>query len=79
MRITCEGILTLNNEAHDYIGQGGIGITDELPADAFTGQVRLKDLCGTEASQEFTGVGPEPFREFALQYQAPILKIFTGL
>ena len=71
-----EGLLTLNNEAHDYIGQGGIGITDELPAAGFAGKVRLADLWGTEAAQEFSGVGPELFAEFVLPYQAPILKRF---
>jgi hypothetical protein len=71
-----EGLLTLNNEAHDHIAQGGIGITDELPADGFTGKARVQDLWGTEASQEFSHVGPDQFREFAMHYQAPILKRF---
>ena len=71
-----EGLLTLNNEAHDYIGQGGIGITDELPANGFTGRVRLEDLWGIEASQEFSSVGPEQFREFVMQYQTPLIERF---
>ncbi len=71
-----ENLLTLNNEAHDHIAQGGLGITDELPADDFAGTVRLCDLWGTDASQEFSGVGPDPFDEFLLQYQAPVLERF---
>ncbi|MDP7395920.1 MAG: hypothetical protein QGF67_07515 [Lentisphaeria bacterium] len=71
-----EGLLTLNNEAYDHIAQGGLGIIDELPAGDFTGTVRLCDLWGTEASQEFSGVGPDQFNEFLLQYQAPVLERF---
>ena len=70
-----EGLLTLNNGAADIVTNGR-GATDELPADDFSGQVRLKDLWVMAESQEFTGVGPDKFYEFALQYQIPIIKRF---
>ena len=71
-----ENILTLNNGPEDYVGSGGVGCTDELPANDFGGQVRLKDLWMLGESQEFVGVGPELFNEFALQYQLPLLNKF---
>jgi len=36
--------------------------------------VKVSDLWGYMASQEFTGIGPEHFNEFMLQYQIPILE-----
>jgi hypothetical protein len=71
-----EGLLTLNNGPNSYVGSGGIGYTDELPAPGFGGHVRLKDLWGLSESQEFVGVGPEQFQEFALQYQLPMAEKF---
>jgi len=71
-----EGVLALNNGPDEYVGSGGLGGTDELPAADFDGRVRLKDLWGFGESQEFVHVGPEHFYEFALQYQVPILERF---
>ena len=71
-----EQILSLNNGPDDYVGSGGIGCTDELPADDFAGQARLKDLWGFGESQEFVHVGPEHWDEFVLGYQLPILERF---
>jgi hypothetical protein len=71
-----EGVLSLNNGDDDYVGSGGVGATDELPAPDFAGRVRPKDMWVLGESQEFVGVGPEQFEEFALQYQVPILKRF---
>jgi len=71
-----EGVLTLNNcpmDTDDFVGSGTIGCTDELPAADFTGRVRPQDMWGTGESQEFVGVGPDLFHEFALQYQLPLL------
>jgi len=70
-----EGILTLNNGPDDVV-TNGLGVTDHLPADDFSGDVRLKDLWVMSESQEFTGVGPDKFYEFALQYQIPIIERF---
>jgi len=70
-----EGVLALNNTAADVV-TNGLGATDELPGDDFAGHVRLKDLWVMAESQEFSGVGPDQFNEFALQFQLPILKRF---
>ena len=72
-----EGVLSLNNGPDDYVGSGGIGCTDELPAEDFAGRPRMKDMWGFGESQEFVHVGPEHWYEFVLQYQLPILKRFA--
>ena len=71
-----EGVLALNNGPNDYVGSGGLGHTDELPAGDFDGSVRLKDMWVLGESQETVGVGPEQFEEFVLGYQKPILDRF---
>ncbi|HUT58494.1 MAG TPA: hypothetical protein VNA25_11675 [Phycisphaerae bacterium] len=68
-----EGALSLNNAPDSYVGSGGLGHTDELPADGFDGRVRPKDMWGLGESQEFVGVGPGQFDEFVLQYQLPLM------
>jgi hypothetical protein len=70
-----EGLLSLNNSSH-YVGSGGCGATDELPAPDFDGRARPCDMWALGESQEFACVGPEQFDEFALRYQAPILERF---
>jgi hypothetical protein len=74
---TCEreGVLTLNNGGDDVI-TNGLGATYELPAPGFSGTVRLQDLWVMAESQELGCVGPEHFREFALEYQLPIVTRF---
>ncbi len=70
------GYLALNNRA-DYVGSGGFGYTDELPAEGFDAtQVRLRDMWGFAEAQELVGVSPQMFVEFALNYQIPILERF---
>lgn len=71
-----EGVLSLNNGPDDYAGSGGVGATSELPAPDFGGRVRTKDMWVLGESQEFVGVGPDQFYEFALQYQLPLLNRF---
>ena len=71
-----EGVLSLNCGGDDFVGSAGVGATDELPAAGFDGHVRTKDMWVLGESQEFVGVGPEQFFEFALQYQLPILNRF---
>jgi len=71
-----EGILSLNNGADDYVGSGGVGATEDLPAEGFDGRVRTRDMWVLGESQEFVGVGPALFEEFALSYQLPILSRF---
>lgn len=71
-----EGQLYLNNEPEDYAGSGGLGYTSELPQKDFAGKVRTQDLWALAESQEFVGIGPEQFNEFALQYHAPVINRF---
>lgn len=71
-----EGVLSLNNGPDDYVGSGGVGATDDLPAPGFEGRVRPKDMWVLGESQEFVGVGPAMYHEFALQYQLPVLNRF---
>jgi len=71
-----EGVLSLNNGPDDYVGSGGVGATDELPVPGSDGHVRTADMWVLGESQEFVGVGPAQFDEFALQYQLPLLSRF---
>jgi hypothetical protein len=71
-----EGVLSLNNAADTYVGSGALGLTNQLPAPDYDGLVRLKDMWCLCESQEFVGVGPELFEEFALRYQLPIVSNF---
>jgi len=72
-----EGLLSDTNE-NDYVGSGGIGYTDELPAAgrAPGGPARLRDIWGFAESQETVGVSPEMFAEFVFPYQLPLLEKF---
>jgi len=74
--LEAKGLLSLNNGPGDYVGSGGLGATDELPADGFNGRVRLRDLWGFAESQEFVLIAPEHWLEFVLTYQLPILERF---
>ncbi len=69
------GLLCLNNGC-DYVGSGGLGFSDELPAEDFAGTVRCKDMWGFGEAQEFVSVSPAMFEEFSLQYQLPMLERF---
>ena len=69
------GQVRLNN-GDNYVGSGGVGYTDELPAPDYADVPRLKDLWGAAESQEYTGVSPQMYREFAVDYQARLLKHF---
>jgi hypothetical protein len=73
-----EQVLSVNDKTKiDYfIGSGHEGYTDELPAVDFSGNVRWKDMWGLGEMQEFSGVGPDQFYEFSLQYQVPLLERF---
>ncbi len=70
-----ENLYTLNNEG-DYVGSGGFGWTDQLPASDYDGQVRTNDLWCLSESQETVGVSPEMFAEFIFPYQLPIMERF---
>ena len=60
----------------DYVGSGGLAYTDELPAEGFTGRVRLRDLWGFAEAQELVGVSPAMHEEFVFRHQRPMLERF---
>ncbi len=71
-----ERLLAPNNDTtliNYFMGSGHEAWTDELPADDFDGHARWKDMWVLGEMQEFSGVGPEQFWEFSLQYQVPLL------
>jgi hypothetical protein len=69
------GLLSLNTDT--YVGSGGFGYTDELPAVGFKEEyVRTIDMWGFGDSQETGSVSPQMFEEFVFPYQLPILKRF---
>ena len=53
---------------------GGIGYTDELPAEK--DGLKLSDVWGAAEAQEFSCVSPEMHEEFVLQYEREILDYF---
>ena len=61
-----EGLLTLNNGS-EWIGTGGIGYTDELPAAGFRPEYpRCRDLWGGDQAQDLVGISGDMFGEFFL-------------
>ncbi len=71
-----QGALRLNCGV-GRVGSGGMGLTDELPADDFDGtNVRLKDMWGSAATQIFSEVSPAMHDEFAIRYEGPFLEMF---
>ena len=71
-----EDAISLNNVPTNVIGAGGLGPTDDLPADGFAGTPRAIDSHCWAESQETVGVGPTQFDEFVLQYQLPLMRRF---
>jgi hypothetical protein len=69
------GLLAPNWEGA-YVGSGGLGYSDELPAAGYAGQVRLRDMWVLGESQETVGISPRMFAEFIWPYQVPILARF---
>lgn len=69
-----QGLLMLNT-GNDYVGSGGLGFTEELPADDFDGQhVRLRDMWGFGEAQEAVGLSPQMWNEFVLEYNLPFME-----
>lgn len=76
-QLEAQHALHLNNSRAEWIGTGGLGYTDELPADGFDPRhVRLCDLWGGSAAQIFAPVSPDMHEEFCLRYERPILERF---
>jgi len=74
--LEANGLLNLNNDG-TYVGSGGFGWSDELPAKDFDrSRVRTRDMWGFCESQETATWSPEMFAEFIFPYQLPILERF---
>jgi hypothetical protein len=74
--LEANGLLSLNNGG-DFVGTGGYGWSDDLPAPGFDcGKVRTRDMWGFCESQETVGVSPKLFEELVFAYQLPILERF---
>ncbi len=70
-----KGLLSLNNDG-TYVGSGGYGLTDKLPAKDYSGLVRCKDMWGFTESQETVGISPELYEAFIYPYEKPIMERF---
>ena len=69
-------LLSLNND-NTYQSSGGNGYTDQLPSPDFDPQhVRPADMWSSAESQELASVSPRMQREFAIQYESPLLEHF---
>jgi len=69
-------LLTLNNDG-TYHSSGGVGYTDELPAEGFDPQrVRPCDIWASAEAQELAQVSPEMHVEFSLAYEKRLLEPF---
>jgi hypothetical protein len=70
------GLLDVNNDG-TYHSSGGVGYTDELPAEGYRpGQARFADLWASAESQELALVSPAQHEEFVLQYERELLEPF---
>lgn len=70
------GYLTLNNGC-EWIGTGGIGYSDELPAPDFrSDHVRCRDVWGGLQAQDLVGISGEMFAEFFLPPLTRIMERF---
>jgi len=66
----------LNND-DTYVGTGGFGNTNELPAKNFDpDNVRLYDIWGSAEAQEMSSVSPEMTEEFVIQCERRLLSRF---
>jgi hypothetical protein len=68
-------LLCLNNDG-SFVGSGGMGFTDQLPAKDFDGKVRTKDMWGLGESQVTVGISPDMFAEFIFPYQKKLMERF---
>lgn len=68
-------LFCLNNDG-TYVGSGGMGFIDTLPAADFSGKVRTKDMWGLAESQVTVGVSPGMFKEFIFPYQKILMERF---
>jgi len=73
--LQANGLLSPNNDG-TYVGSGGYGFCDELPAADFNGNVRCADMWGFAESQETVCVSPAMYAEFVFPYEKPVLERF---
>lgn len=59
--------LLYDNRSNFYTGSGGLGYKTDVDSNPWNG--KLDTMWGFADSQEFNGVSPEMFQEFALYYQ----------
>ena len=71
-----QNAISLNNFGDNVNGSGGLSSVSDLPGNGFDGHIGTKNLICWGESQETTGVSPELFDEFVLQYQLPLLERF---
>jgi hypothetical protein len=75
-RLEAEGRLHLNNES-EWVGTGGIGYSDELPAPCFDpAHVRLRDIWGLSQGQDLVSFSPAMIEEFFVPYLVPVMARF---
>ncbi len=68
-------LLCLNNDG-SFVGSGGMGFIDTLPAADFAGKVRTKDMWGLGESQVTVGISPAMFEEFIFPYHKKLMERF---
>jgi hypothetical protein len=70
-----EGLLASNTD-NQMAGPRSYGYVSDLPEPDSAGEVKLKHLWGWAESQEFEGISPEMYGEFALPYLAKLSEKF---
>lgn len=68
--------LLYSNANDSYVGSGGFGYTNQLPAAEGDGSTTAKNMWGFCESQETVGVSPEMFGEFVFPYHKRIMSKF---
>ena len=87
MRFLCEGKLKMldfleendlmqTNTGGTYIGSGGFGFTDQLPAPGFGSKVTTAGMWGFVDAQETVDINPKQYEEFILPYHMRIAERF---
>ncbi len=69
------GLLCANSDG-TYVGSGGFGYTDELPALPSGTRVSPGQMWGFTESQETVSVSPEMYEEFIFPFEKPIMERF---
>ncbi|MCL2057964.1 MAG: hypothetical protein FWH01_02745 [Oscillospiraceae bacterium] len=70
------GIMTQNTD-NSFIGSGGYGYTDDIPAADSAGAVTASNMWGSCKAQIFTSISTEMFEEFAINFELDWLNRFA--